>query len=486
MTQEDGGELLDPFLDLSLPSPALSLCFVGNKRGGGGKFWTTTTTTTTRPPLEDNDENDSSDDESDSSSEELTFRSSTLQTRADAPPQARNYRRRQDLLKDRWIVSCHKEGEALLWDCARQTRIASVQRHTHHRQGGGLAVKRIDDTSDDDESSDGNHDGFFLYQTRDPKGTVSVHSLGRLGASGEMMKNDSSSSSSVVREYETYSATFCQAAPCRGNSHLIALPSRQESTATVVDDRDRIPIYQTTPAVNHHHGMVTSLAISMTGSGGRPILACGMESGSVVFHDFVSGRSVKGDCKLTKDPVLALDLAPSEISSSPSSSSTAPSSSSSVIAVAGLAGDALEVSELPEEERGRVALLKATIPTTISSEGSDSPSSAASSWNIQTRARLSTCRVVDEHDTASASFGKPGVAICRFRPEDARVFAVGGWDNRVRLFERSKGRPVGILRGHSGSVNALDWAPDAATSGLLATAGGEDGKISFWECFPKK
>jgi hypothetical protein len=464
MSQEDGRELLDPFLNLSLPSPALSLCFVGSN--GGGKFWT-------QHYDDNNDENDDS-DSSDDSSEELAFRSSALQEKVGAPSQARNYRRRQDLLKNRMVVSCHKQGEALLWDCARQTRLASIR---HNRQGPGMAVKRID-TGDDDNDND---DGLFLYQTRDPKGTVSVHSLRRVGAAGE--HNNEDPSSSVVREYETYSATFCQAAPCRGNSHLLALPSRQESTATVVDDRDRIPVYQTTPVNNH--GMVTSLAMSMTGSGGRPILACGMESGTVVFYDFVSGRAVKGECNLTKDPVLALDLAPSSEPSSSSSTTTTTTtttsittpSSSSVIAVLGLAGDALEISELPEQERGRVALLKATTTTS----GCDATSSHSSAWNIRTRARLSTCRVDDE-----TSFGKPGVAICRFRPDDGRVFAVGGWDNRVRLFERSKGCPVGILRGHDGSVNALDWAPDAATSGLLATAGGEDGRISFWECFPQK
>ena len=78
--------------------------------------------------------------------------------------------------------------------------------------------------------------------------------------------------------------------------------------------------------------------------------------------------------------------------------------------------------------------------------------------------------------------GKPGVALCRFRPGDGRIFAVGGWDKRLRIFDRSaaaKSAPLAILRGHIQSVNAMDWAPDAAESGLLAT-GASDGRIYVW------
>lgn len=482
MPKDDGRKVLDPFLNLSLPSPALSLCFVGGRNGGKfGNHHHPLQTTLHDDAENDNDGDSDSDNDSSNSSEELTFRSTDLQSRSDAPSQARNHFKRQDLLKNRVLVSCHKNGEALVWDCARQTQTSTIHNNTsnnnNRHQGSGMAVKRIDTSSGEDAQ--------FLYQTRDLKGTVAIHSLERAGAS------------SVVREYETYSATFCQAAPCRGDSHLVALPSRQESTATVMDDRDPIPVYVTTTAGNGQHGMVTSLAMSMTGSGGRPILGCGMENGSVVFYDFVSGRPVKGECNLSKDPVLALDLAPSGPSSAIPSCTTStasqttntyPSSSSSVMAIAGLAGDAVEMAELPEEERGRVALLRATTTTGYDSSSDNNNNNCGGNdhrhavWNIRTRARLSTCRVDEE----TSSFGKPGVAICRFRPSDGRVFAVGGWDNRVRLFERSKGAPVGILRGHAGSVNALDWAPDAATSGLLATAGGEDGRISFWECFPSK
>lgn len=437
MAKDDSHRLQDPFLNLSVPSPATSISFMPRKVGG--KF------------SDINDDNDDSNDGSssdDDEDEEPTFRSSWIQSTSQVSSKVREMYKRQNLLKARLLVSCHKNGEALLWDCARQSKAANISGN-----GAGIAVKRIE-----------GEDGLFLYQTRDVNGTVAIHALDRL--------DNASSSLSVVQRYETYSATFCQAAPCRGNPHLIALPSRQESIATVMDTRDPKPIHVTTHVKDA--GMVTSLAMCTTNGTGRPVLGCGMENGSVILYDFASGKSTKGTCPLTKDPILALDLSPSEAKSS-ASSTTTNHPQDSVVAVAGMAGDIVEVAELPEAEQGRVALLKASLI-----DASNSKNANSDGWTIKTRARLSTCRV--DQDT---SYGKPGVAICKFRPQDDRIFAVGGWDNRVRLFERSVGAAMGILRGHLGSVNALDWAPDAVDSGLLATAGGQDSCISFWHCFGK-
>jgi len=417
-TEDDRSRVLDPFLNLSLPSPATSLCFVEGRNN---------------PRSSNESEYDDSDSDS---SEDLAFRSSSLiKTTSSAFKQ----QQRQNLLKDRLLVSCHQNGEARIWDCFLQKTVSVI---LSDRVGAGMAVKRLDDPT------------LIMYQTRDANGTVSIHSIERFG-----------STSSVVRQYETYSATFCHATPCRGNVHLIALPTRQETVINVMDDRDRVPIFATTTSPMSNHGMVTSIAMSDTESN-RPVLVCGMESGSVIFHDFSSGRSVKGEYNLTKDPILALDLVPSSMKSHMGGQSHP---SPSVVAAVGMAGDSIEVAELPVQEQGRVALLRAE----MKDDGIEVPQ-----WTIRTRARLSTCRV--DNDDSS---GKPGVSICRFRPDDGRLFAVGGWDNRVRLFERSNGTPLAILRGHVGSVNAMDWARDAVDSGLLATAGGEDATISFWQCY---
>jgi WD40 repeat protein len=396
---------VDPILTLQVPSPVASLCFVAKK------------TTIS------NDQDDSS--TSSSSDEELDLRGSRLQLLNPAPGSSHSTPSSFAALSDRLLASCHIGGESYLWDLGRQKII--VADIASNRAGPGLAIRR---TASDDR---------FLCHTRDPDGIVSVHSVDREDCP-------------IVAQFETFSQTFCQAAPCMGDPNLLAVPCRQDKHAMVVDIRDRTPV---TEIPIQSHGMLTSLAMSTCSGTGRPIVACGMESGSIFFHDFAStNQSLKVESKLSKDPILAMDLAPST------------SETSSVVAIAGMAGDAAEEQELPESQQGRVALLKAVHDPTMPN------------WNVRVRARISTCSINDD-----ALDGKPGISICRFQPRDGRLWAVGGWDHRVRLFERSAGKPMAILRGHTTSVNALDWAPDSNRSGLLASSGGGD-SIYVWQCFP--
>mmetsp|Transcript_134971 Transcript_134971/g.200808 ORF Transcript_134971/g.200808 Transcript_134971/m.200808 type:complete len:401 (-) Transcript_134971:34-1236(-) len=389
---------IDPLLRLSVPSPVTSLCFVS--RTGPGI-------------LEDDDSSgDGSDSDSDSS-REVEFRSARLSTQQNS-----------GLLSQRFLVSCDGKGKVLLWNLNQQKSLSQLYQST---QGAGLAVKRT---------------GLphrVMYQTKDLNGTVSI-----LDAD----------TSSMVRQYETFSQTFCQAAPCIGDSHLLALPSRQDSAVTVVDDRSDVPVAAFS---NPNQGMLTSLAISVGNGIGRPIVASGMESGSILFHDFTAGKAFsKSEINLGKDPVLALDMVPSEASvSNPDLCS--------VLVAAGMAGDAAEIAELPTKDQGTVSLIKAACD--------------GNAWNVRLRSRMATCRVDD------TSFGKPGVSVCRFRPTDGRLIAVGSWDYRVRIFERSQGKLKAILRGHGGSVNTLDWAPDSCTSGLLATSGGDENHVYIWRCY---
>lgn len=235
----------------------------------------------------------------------------------------------------------------------------------------------------------------------------------------------------------------------------------------------------------------TSEVIDWSSSG--PILACGMESGSVFFHDLaMPGRAVMDSqpefegmvaqkhrptlggndvesttylapphCSesLGKDPVLALDVAPSSVEGE---------FCGAVIAVAGCAGDADDLAAKEEEEQKTVGVIKATYDR----------SHDDSALHARIRSRIQTCEI-GEHTAR----GKPGVGICRFRP-DGRMFAVGGWDKRLRIFSRAAGAtPLALMRAHVDSVTAIDWAPDSATSGILAT-GSEDGQIAIWRAFP--
>mmetsp|Transcript_9241 Transcript_9241/g.27834 ORF Transcript_9241/g.27834 Transcript_9241/m.27834 type:complete len:521 (+) Transcript_9241:106-1668(+) len=419
------------------------------------------------------------------------------------------------MLSGSLLASCHTGGYALLWDLGTRRIISTFGRPEERENGApGMAVRRI--------GCSGSGRGLFLYQTRDTKGTVSIHDLECQGKSWRTGDAYNAPEVKTLARIGTNSRTFCVAAPCTGDENLIALPSEHECFAMIWDcrmDPSSCPAVKIHGAGlsrgkvnisddNRKHGMLTSLALCATSSpsflsgpglSSKPVLACGMESGSVFFHDLsMSGRPsfvVKKErdpdqgniscpisplnfceVKTGKEPVLALDLALSSQGRRVSDSQR----HRSVIAVAGCAGDAAELCDLPKEERGTVAIIKASMCNSYN--GIASTASAYSRGMNHTplariRTRVGTCEI-----GASSAGGKPGVSICRFRP-DGRMFAVGGWDKRLRIFSRSEATPLAILKGHAESVTAVDWAQDAASSGLLATGGG-DGLISLWRVFP--
>lgn len=407
---------IDPILFLPVHSSVKSLCFISRKDGD---------------PVWRNDVGASRDGDSEDDDCEIKFRSDRLLKGNGNFSCSNNVR---SLLNGRLIASCHKDGKAVLWDVKDQKELATIS----SRDGPGLAIRRTSDPTQ------------LLFQSRDPKGIVSLHSVERMTAINP------------IRQYETYSRTFCQAASCYGNKNLLALPSLDDSTVTVVDERTDTDVAK---IKIEGHGMLTSLAFCTTTCTsdcvGRPILACGMESGTVTFVDlsYCSKLSSGATFSLGKDPLLTLDMMPSLTSSG----------TSSVIVAAGMAGDSEEVSKLDSAEAGRASLFKMTFDHDLSKP----------KWTFKERARLTTCRVDREQFC-----GKPGVSICRFR-DDGRLLALGGWDYRVRLFERSKGNAMAILKGSESSISCLDWSPDGSKSGLLASASESDNFISIWHCFPK-
>ena len=99
--------------------------------------------------------------------------------------------------------------------------------------------------------------------------------------------------------------------------------------------------------------------------------------------------------------------------------------------------------------------------------------------SAKVRKRLSTCPVKNE-----SLMAKTGVACCKFE-NNGRMFAVGCWDNRARVFSRS-GKLLSVMKGHKQSINCLDWKPhvtDRKSSSILAT-GGAEGHISLWKIPP--
>jgi WD40 repeat protein len=477
MTQNDDkrpSRTLDPILTLQVAKDQTGASVLG----GGGSLASVSSLcflsarNDTAPSTVTASRDDNSDDDStcssDEDSEELQLRCRRLVQNERSHDQDITARAREAAasvsLSGYRLISCHTNGDSYVWDLSRRK---IVQEFTQNR-GPGLALRRIGACADSNAAATS-----VLYHTRDTNGTVSLHDLeGTLDEDRQHFR--------TLLQFETHAQTFCAATPCSGNSNLLALPSEEDSFATIRDLR----ISPTSapaalihgagilefkdPSALRRHGMLTSLALSETGSNtGRPILGCGMESGTLFFHDLAMLRGNQGipaelpqrdpcGIKISKDPILALDMTPSVLSETSRAVG-------SVVAIAGMAGDAADLNDLPSKDRGTVALVKATLQD--------------EALQARLRARLATCQIGD------VVKGKPGVSICRFR-QDGRIFAVGGWDKRLRIFDRStSAAPLAILRGHEASVNSVDWAPDATTSGLLAT-GAADGRVYIWRCFP--
>ena len=450
---------------------------------------------------DDHEETESdSDEEDDDKSKPLQFKcSNLLLRRPDHQREKSSYQEAGRLsaashssLSGVVLVSCHQDGTCKLWDLATRRCIVSDATSGSGRRDG-LAVRRLDDQMQQQ----------FLYQSRDILGTVSLHDIHR--------------PSDPIVQLHTHSTTFCQMAPCcytpygnasnerslsviAGGSHLIALPTQEQSVAIVRDlrcDPTTNPIYRIDIGNDYYdsmayhsrrsYGMLTSLGLfCLQEKSQQRVLGCGMEDGSALFYDLRAKKSpwlfdnagkdtecsademAKYMCrtKLGKDPVLTLDL-----------SSKHTDTKTSVVAVAGCAGDSDELSELPEEDQGTISTIKIDLTNDLKCD--DGPnctsiSCSAKSMKASIQRRTRTC--------SADSGGKVGVSVCRFRP-DGRIFAVGGWDRRLRLFDRASTKPLAILHGHESTVTTVDWEGNAPLSGLLATGAG-DGRICIYKVFP--
>jgi hypothetical protein len=415
-------------------------------------------------------------------------------------------------LSRRLLATCDVTGAAYIWDIGRRQIIDSISSSssspcTNNGRGSsligpGLTIRRLSDWNDTTCT-----DHRFFYQTRDVDGTIRLY--------------DSTYLDKVVQTIFCHSQSFTSAAPCYGNSNLLVVPCSEHSNVmvrdwrvssshhpvayfhggtgrivrTVVNDDsddadDNHCIYDDdTYGTTKKYGMVTSLAMSTSSNQAKTYIACGMENGSVVYHDLAmiastrNNRTIPQPCEIslsTSEPILALDMVPSKSTTNHNNNhnNNKDSSALSYVTVAGIAGNEEDLMALPAHDRGRIAILK----TSISDD-----------TTIQTRlrSRISTAHALSTNTTtmelSSSIQSKPGIGQCRFRP-DGRLFAVGGWDKRVRIYDRNikvtnATTPLAILRGHTETVNAIDWSFDAVHSGLMAT-GSSDGKVHIWRCFP--
>jgi len=380
------------------------------------------------------------------------------------------------------LATSNTHGVGHLWDLSTRRIVAEFGKGD---RCSGLAVRRINGSNN------------FLYHTRGGDGLVSIHNIERCINSKSTLGNKVNlskdcESSHMITSFLTKSKTFCAAAPCRGDPNLILLPSEDETCCSVRDLRMNASKNSNLPFPNIHgaygidktmesygahrkYGMITSLAMISSNSLPNPIVACGMESGDLFFHDLAANGHAEAcsisDIKLGKDPILCLDVAPSSIkSSSPQSEHF-----SSMLSIAGCAGDADELNSLPNSDQGSISIVKTLIQTHETQITTDI--CKVYQMKSRLRKRLGTCQIGE-----NSPGGKPGVGACRFR-DDGKLFAVGGWDKRVRIFSRDSSKLIAILKGQSKSITALDWSQNAHQNGLLAT-GSDDGSTNLWRVLP--
>ena len=327
----------------------------------------------------------------------VVFRSQQLQSRRS---------RVQQSLSKTLLASCHTNGDAYLWDLQLKRIIYTFPNSTGT---SGLSMKRVM----------GNH---LAYQTRD--GLVTIY------------KNISSATHrQVLLKLSTGAQTFCSMAVCQNNDHMLVLSSEDRFCCTIHDLNQPKSAGSTPKLVLHasggdeRHGMLMSLAIRDS------IVACGMEDGTLFLHD-IEKKGCLCSLKLSQNFVLGLDLAQSV--------------EGSFVAIVGVVANAEDLEELPESERGTVAVVKCNVDP----------------LQAKLRCRVGTCTL--------DGGGKPGVDVAFFRP-DGRLFAIGGWDKRVRVLDRRQGKSLAILKGHTSSVSALAWA-----NNTVLASGDRDGSIQVW------
>jgi WD40 repeat protein len=473
------------------------------------------------------------------------------------------------------LASCQYHGNAHIWDLSlRRISCPILPVDDSRFDSPGLSIQRLQDTSDSQ----------FMYQTRDALGSISLHDL-------QHSRSDSTAPS-IIYTLHSYSPSFCSAT-AHGPANILAYPSQDTQHVELRDLRTHPltsqPIAQILGAPNttgsarynkidiqqnsnirqtyRGHGMVTSLAlclahpnhakyvdVSQDPSCGTLVLACGMESGYIFYHDLrmLGGNREKDQSLLEPSnhdttstsypfnqaqrnhihpfpftslalgntPILSIDMTPSTtntnmlnrqtnqytIQQNLSSTHDDPILTYPFVSIAGMAADKDTLSDLPEDDRGTVAIIKGSVleprcnVTRESNLGEGrlsppNPTQTTCTNKIVTRirARVGTCRF-DEHD------GKPGVNICRFHPL-GHMFAVGGWDGRIRLYSRTSARPLAVLKesSHSlaSSITALDWSTpisfpmhpwnDGSKESIhmsLLASGTAEGRICLWNAFP--
>ncbi|KAG0719502.1 Guanine nucleotide-binding protein subunit beta-like protein 1 [Chionoecetes opilio] len=83
------------------------------------------------------------------------------------------------------------------------------------------------------------------------------------------------------------------------------------------------------------------------------------------------------------------------------------------------------------------------------------------------------------------SITNAGVSSCVIRP-DGKLFAMGGWDSRIRLFSSKKCKPLAVLIYHKKTVECIAYSKgdiEDLGGGFILAAGSSDKSVSLWNIF---
>ncbi|KAG8460984.1 hypothetical protein KFE25_010735 [Diacronema lutheri] len=194
-------------------------------------------------------------------------------------------------------------------------------------------------------------------------------------------------------------------------------------------------------------GMCTSIAFESAGA--APRLVAGLEDGAICLWDARAPAAAVQTCRgAHAEPVLC-------IATAPRAALALSGSADRRICALSIGARAAE----PAAVDGRVAA------TTAAAAG-------APPTGIGVAHTFDLPVTDDSMDTG----GINDLAVRR----DGRLFASGGWDRRVRVFEFGKRwRPLAVLRHHSGAVNAVDFSP----CGTWLASASADKTVALWSVF---
>ncbi|XP_047352689.1 guanine nucleotide-binding protein subunit beta-like protein 1 isoform X3 [Vespa velutina] len=105
-----------------------------------------------------------------------------------------------------------------------------------------------------------------------------------------------------------------------------------------------------------------------------------------------------------------------------------------------------------------------------------SPSEKLEIFNLSSNTLTSKCAL---------TLKNPGTSVINIRP-DRKLFTVGNWDGRLRIYSQKTLKPLAVLDQHKSTVHDVIYSPhyvEAYNCKYLMAAAGKDSYISLWDIY---